>query len=180
MAKRRNNKLFRYLEFKILHIDDSPHKIALGFAIGLFIAWTPLVGLHILLAMLLSMLFRANKFAAFVSIWVSNIFTFFIIYYPNYLFGKFVFNLFVPDQSLTDEQVIEGLRKVLASANMLEIFYSADYWRHFWSLSKSIGYQLWIGSIIIGALVAVCGYLGCYKIITMYRAQKPHRRYRQY
>ena len=63
------------MNIKILHIDDSPHKISLGLAIGLFIAWTPLLGLHILLVIALTMLLRANKFAALVSVWVSVIFS---------------------------------------------------------------------------------------------------------
>jgi uncharacterized protein (DUF2062 family) len=48
MAKIKRNKLIRFLEYKILHIEDTPHKISLGVALGLFIAWSPLLGLHFL------------------------------------------------------------------------------------------------------------------------------------
>lgn len=180
MAKIRRNKLFRYFEYKVLHIEDSPRKIALGLAIGLFIAWTPLVGLHILLAIVFSTLFRANKFAAFVSIWVSNIFTFFIIYYPAYLLGAFLFHIFAPDRGLSHQQVIEALNKLLSPGNMITGFLTKEYWQRFWTLSKTIGPELWIGCTVMGSLVAICGYIVCIKIIKSHRAKNPHRRYRKY
>jgi len=180
VAKVKNNKLFRYLEYKVLHIDDSPHKIALGLALGLFIGWMPLVGLHILLAIVFSMLFRANKFAALVSIWVSNIFTFFIIYYPAYLLGRFIVHIFSPNSTTSRRQVTEALNKLLSPGNMITSFLTKDYWRHFWALSKTIGPELWIGCMIIGAVLAVCSYFGCIKLIKSHRAKNPHRRYRKY
>jgi len=180
VAKVKSNKLFRYLEYKVLHIDDTPHKIALGLALGLFIGWTPLIGLHILLAIIFSTLLRANKFAAFVSIWVSNIFTFFIIYYPAYLFGSFLFNIFAPSRVLSRQQVIEALNKLLSPGNMLTGFLTKEYWQHFWTLSKTIGPELWTGCTVIGAVVAVCAYFVCIKIVKSHRAKNPHRRYRKY
>ena len=47
----------------IVMLDDTPHSIALGTAIGLFIAWTPTVGIHMILVVALALLFRANKVA---------------------------------------------------------------------------------------------------------------------
>jgi uncharacterized protein (DUF2062 family) len=180
VAKVKSNKLFRYLEYKVLHIDDTPHKIALGLALGLFIGWTPLIGLHILLAIVFSTLLRANKFAAFVSIWISNVFTFFIIYYPAYLFGSFLFNIFAPGRALSHQQVTDALNKLLSPGNMLTEFLTKEYWQHFWTLSKTIGPELWIGCTVIGTVVAVCAYFACIKIIKSHRAKNPHRRYRKY
>ncbi len=180
MAKVRKNKLFRYFEYKVLHIEDSPHKIALGLAIGLLVGWTPLLGLHIFMALGLSLLFRANKFAAFVSIWISNIFTFFIIYYPSYVFGRFVLNIFAEDRTTSRQQVTDALNKLLSPGNMMTGFFTKEYWQHFWVLSKTIGPELWIGTSLIGGFVAVCGYLACIKIIKSHRAKNPHRRYRKY
>jgi hypothetical protein len=38
------NRLVRFVKLRILYANDSPHRIALGVAIGLFVAWTPLPG----------------------------------------------------------------------------------------------------------------------------------------
>jgi hypothetical protein len=180
VAKKKKNKFLRFLEYKILHIDDSPHKIALGLAIGLFIAWTPLLGLHLLIVIFLSMLLRANKFAGLVSVWVSNVFTFFIIYYPSYLIGKAVCTVFSYHSRLSGEEVSASFNQLFSPSNILTGFFTKQYWIQFWDLTKSIGLELWIGGFIIGGLVAVCSYVICYKLIMSHRAKNPHRRYRKY
>jgi uncharacterized protein (DUF2062 family) len=180
MAKRKKNKLFRYFEYKILHIDDTPHKISLGVAIGLFMAYSPLLGLHLLQIIILSILLRANKFAALVSTWVSNVFTYAIIYYPAYLIGKIICNFFPNYSALSDQQVSSLFNKLFAPSNMLTGFYTKEYWRQFWMLLKQIGPELWIGCLILGSIAAVASYFICYYLIKSHRAKNPHRRYRKY
>jgi len=180
MAKNKRHKLIRFFEYKVLHIEDSPHRIALGLAIGLFIAWTPLLGVHLLLVIALSILLRANKFAAFVSVWVSNIFTIPFVYYPNYLVGRAVYNIFTPDSAMSSQQVSAFFNKLFAPGNMLIGFYTKEYWRQFWILIKTIGPELWIGGFILGGLIAGVSYVICYNIIKSHRTKNPHRRYRKY
>lgn len=180
MAKKRKHKLIRYLEYKILHIDDSPHKISLGVALGIFVAFSPLLGLHILIVIALSMLLRANKFAALVSIWVSNVFTFFIIYYPSYIVGKIICNIFLHHLNLSKEQVSASFNRLFAPMNMLTGFYTKEYWQHFWTLIKNIGPELWVGCFILGGLASVGSYVICYKLIISHRLKNPHRRYKKY
>ncbi len=180
IKKRSKYQCYRFLEYRVLHIEDSPHKIALGIALGLFIAWTPLLGLHILLVIALSMLLRANKFAALVSVWASNVFTFAIIYYPSYLLGNFICDILPHHKGLSDQQVSSLFNKLFAPMNMLTGFYTKEYWSHFWTLLKDIGPELWIGCFVMGGLIAVISYLICYKVIMFHRAKNPHRRYRKY
>ena len=180
MARRRKNKLFRYLEYKILHIDDSPHKISLGVAIGLFIAYSPLLGLHLLQIIVFSILLRANKFAAFASTWVSNVFTYGIIYYPAYLLGRIICDFFPNYNALGDQQVSSLFNELFAPKNMLSGFYTKEYWSQFWMLLKQIGPELWIGCLILGSIAAVGSYFICYYLIKSHRAKNPHRRYKKY
>ena len=178
--KKRKNTLLRFLEFKILHIDDSPHKISLGLAVGLFIAWTPLLGLHILLVIALTMLLRANKFAALTSVWVSNIFTYAFVYYPAYLIGRAVCDIFPRHRIMGQEQVSVIFNKLFTPANILTGFYTKEYWKQFWVLTKTIGPELWIGGFVLGGLAAVGSYIVCYNVIKSHRTKNPHRRYERY
>jgi len=180
IRKRRKHKLLRYFEYKILHIDDSPHKIALGFAIGFFIAFTPIVGTRILLVIALSILLRANKFAGLISVCISNVFTYVPICYASYLVGRSVFNIFVPDRMMSKEQVIEYLNDIFAPPNIMTGFFTQDYWSQVWVLTKTIGPELWIGGFILGGLAAIGSYILCYNIIKKQRTKSPHRRYRKY
>jgi len=176
--KKGKYKILRYLEYKIMHIEDSPHKISLGLALGLFIAWTPLLGLHIFMALALSVLLRANKFAALVSIWVSNIFTFAVIYYPAYLVGRFFYGMFAKHENTNKEQISGLFNELFRPGSIITGLFTKHYWSRFWTLTKSIGPELWIGCFILGGLAAASGYIICYNAIKAHRKKNPHRRYR--
>jgi len=59
---------------KLFVINDTPHSIALGAAIGILLGFTPLFGLKTLLALLLAALFRVNKIAAVVTVSLHDLF----------------------------------------------------------------------------------------------------------
>ncbi len=56
----------------IFQIKESPHRIALAFAIGVFMGISPLLGLHYIGGVLLAMLFRLNKLVAIIGVSVNN------------------------------------------------------------------------------------------------------------
>ena len=60
----RSRPVLRFVKFRILHVDDSPQRIARGIAIGFFTAYLPVFGLHMLIALMLAWLLRANKVLA--------------------------------------------------------------------------------------------------------------------
>jgi uncharacterized protein (DUF2062 family) len=56
----------------IFQIKDTPHRIALAFAIGVFWGFSPLLGLHTIGAFITAWLFRLNKLATIVGVCVGN------------------------------------------------------------------------------------------------------------
>jgi len=56
----------------ILKVKESPHRIALAFALGVFVGISPFLGLHYIGALLLAWLFRLNKLVAVVGVSVNN------------------------------------------------------------------------------------------------------------
>ncbi len=82
------------------HIDDAvrlqktPHELAIGFAIGTFIALLPLPGLHVLVGLLIVILFKkVNKFTLFAAIAIFNPF---IVTAPILLASNELGKIFVP------------------------------------------------------------------------------------
>src|SRR4026209_2808995 len=57
---------------RLLAIDDPPERTALAFSIGVFIAFSPFLGLHTIMATLLAFLFRFNKIAIYTGTFVNN------------------------------------------------------------------------------------------------------------
>jgi len=55
----------------VLHLEDSPSRIALALAVGVFISCTPFYGLQTLLSLGIATLFRLNKAATITGTWLN-------------------------------------------------------------------------------------------------------------
>ena len=56
----------------LLHLNESPHRTALAFALGLFIAFSPTYGFHTLSAVFVIWAFRLNAVAVMTGAFVNN------------------------------------------------------------------------------------------------------------
>lgn len=81
---------FLYRAKCALRLRDSVHAIAMGVAIGAFVSFTPLMGLHILLACGLAWVLRGNVVASVLGTAVGNPFTFPAIWLASYRTGSWL------------------------------------------------------------------------------------------
>ena len=70
----------------LLHLEDTPHRTALAFGIGVFIAFFPILGIHTLIALGISFAFRLNRAAMLIGCYINNPWTL----APLYLAGTVV------------------------------------------------------------------------------------------
>ncbi len=56
----------------LLGVDDTPHRTALAFGLGLFIAFFPLLGIHTGLALALAFGLRLSRVAILAGAWCNN------------------------------------------------------------------------------------------------------------
>jgi len=56
----------------LLNLDDPPERTALAFAIGAFIGFSPLLGLHTILAAVVAVVCRLNKVAVLTGSFLNN------------------------------------------------------------------------------------------------------------
>ena len=164
MARTLYRRLSFFVVHRILRTDDSPSRIARGVAIGIFLAWLPLIGLQMLLVLAFSFILRANKVVGLPIVWISNIFTLGPIYYPSYLLGSAI----LKSQVVGPKSFENHFREIFSSSLPWSgrIKESADL------LFGELFYPTFIGSLIIGSLLA----LPCY-FLTI-RAIKRHRQHR--
>ncbi len=170
----------RFLKFRILHVDDSPHRIALGVALGLFVAYMPPLGFHILLIVLLTMFIRANKFVALSCVWASNPLTFIPVYYPNYLMGKVILGSFGGNGALGANQVEALFADSFTVGRIITGIGTAEFWQQLCSLLVQAGLEMLIGGLIIGGAIATAAYFATYKIVRWHRQNHPHRRFQKH
>ena len=84
------SRAIEYVTIRLKRIPDTPHKISLGMSCGIFASFTPLFGLHFLIAGLLSYLLRANVLASLIGTFVGNPITFPIITVFNLKLGEWI------------------------------------------------------------------------------------------
>ncbi len=126
----------------ILSLNSHPGHIATGFAVGVFISFTPFFGAHTPLAIAAAFLFRLNKLTCITGAWINTPFT------------------VVPALILSHKigQSLRGLAPIPVSFRSLE-----------WHDLKAYAASLLLGSSVLGFVAALTGYAVCYWLIVRFR-----------
>lgn len=77
----------QYVVYRLQRLPDTPYRIAAGVACGTAVSFTPFMGLHLLLALVLAFAMRANIVASALGTLVGNPWTFPFIWVFIYRFG---------------------------------------------------------------------------------------------
>lgn len=150
-------------QFKTLNGD--PHYVAMGMAIGVFIAITPTIPFHTVLAIGLAVIFKGSKPAAIVGVWVSNPVTVVFLYVACYKAGHLFFPN-APDALASIQTLIHHLESdVPFSEKMgsLNAFISTQV-KTFMIMN--------LGGLILGIPVGVVSYFITRSFFTRVRRQK--------
>ena len=132
----------------------GPHAIALGFAAGAFVSFTPFIGFHFILAGLLALALRGSILASAIGTVVGNPLTFPFIWLASYNLGAIILGraakteLFIELPSKSGGIVSDGL---LAQVHAL------------WLTLEPVFLPLTIGGIPIGLICATL----CYWFVRM-------------
>ena len=81
-------RLFVYLLMRLTRLSGTAHSIAVGFACGAAISFTPFVGFHIALAVVFALMLRGHVIGAVVGTVVGNPWTFPFIWLLTYKVGQ--------------------------------------------------------------------------------------------
>ncbi len=73
----------------LLNLDDPPERTALAFAIGTLIGFSPLLGLHTIIAAIVAVIWRLNKAALFTGVYISNPWTVAPVIAVSWAIGRF-------------------------------------------------------------------------------------------
>jgi len=123
---------------EVISIKDSPKKIAMSFAVGVFFGMSPLIGLHTVLGLAAAWIFRLNKFVTIIGVYITNPWTIVPIYtFSTWLGAKLL-----------------GIKKVMPNIDWNHISFSY--------LLKEMEHLLWpfvLGTTLVGVLSAVIGYV---------------------
>jgi uncharacterized protein len=130
----------RWLE-SLLHIDDTPHRTAAAYALGVFFGFSPFLGLHTVLGVALAFILNLNRVAVLVGVY-SNL--------PWIIVPYYVFTT-MAGAVITRTDLPPDVRERLEELFTLSIR-DGDFWQHLWALLWPLLWPYTLGSSL-GALV---------------------------
>ncbi|MCH9807683.1 MAG: DUF2062 domain-containing protein [Alphaproteobacteria bacterium] len=155
----------RYIALRLLRVRATPHQLALGFAIGVFAAVTPLVGLQMVLAGLLALMCRASFTAAMLGTFFGNPIVWAVIWPATYATGSYVIGGGggLDQASMTSQFAVlwESVRTL--SADMLGAAFAI-----LWPIVK----PMLVGSIPVGLAIAGAFYYVTKRAAMAYQARR--------
>jgi len=151
--------MFRATFRRLLALDDPPERTALAFSIGVFIAFSPFLGLHTIVATLIAFLFRFNKIAIYSGTFINNPFlTLVPIIIVSYAVGAFLLGrpLRIPPEGI----------ELLRHPRLL----TGDYYSQVFSRSRYLVEPFALGGMVLSVICSLVAYP-----LTL-RALRAHRR----
>ena len=139
--------MFRSTVRRLLAIDDPPERTALAFSIGVFIAFSPFLGLHTIAATALAFAFRFNKIAIYAGTFVNNPFlTLVPIILASYAVGALLLGrpLGLPPESL----------ELLRSPHLL----TEEWWSKLFYSAGNVLVPFAIGGMVLSVICSVIAY----------------------
>ncbi|MBI2876874.1 MAG: DUF2062 domain-containing protein [Candidatus Tectomicrobia bacterium] len=141
----------------LLSLEDTPHRIALGFALGVFVAFSPLMGLHIVSALAIAATLRINSLVVLTGTLVNNPWTIALIYGGSLYLGRWILQEGGPIMavSLQEDLLVQGL----------------------WDVAKSNLLPLLVGTSLLGFGTAILSYLILFLLVRSYSVRRALKRY---
>jgi hypothetical protein len=140
----------KYVVHRVRRLPGTPTSIALGFACGAFISFTPLFGFHYLLAIAAAWLLRGSVLAAFLGVHLGWLYPFVLVW--TYELGTRIIGAF-------------GTLRMPADVGAAYLLH------HPWSAFVPV----MIGSVPFGLAIAATSFAFAYWAVTAYRGLRRAR-----
>lgn len=162
--RRSFGRSIRYFTKRVLRVNATPYAIAMGVACGAFASFTPLLGLHFILAFGLAFLFRANLIAATLGTAVGNPLTFPLIWASTFRVGRVILGEPVHHRA---EPGLDGI----SGPNDYTVEAVSGFFERAWPVVK----PMLVGSVPLGVTFAVACYAVTYATVLGYQKARAAR-----
>lgn len=170
----------------LVRANGTPHQIAMGVAVGFFVGWLPIIGIQMAVALIFCSILRCNPVVPLGPIWLTNPVTIVPVYGANYWVGRALvggpplsavaekFKLLIPHDVTSD---FWSNPPLWAYSWVVEFFRNARYTvNQIAALGAEMMVPLWLGSVIVGTVLAVAGYFSTRRLVTTVRDRLTRRR----
>ena len=146
---------------ELLRFDDSPRRLAVALAVGVFVSCTPFWGLQTVLAIAAAAVFRLNRAATVLGTWLN------LPWFAPLVYGAAI---------KIGLLVAPGLREAdAASFDLLLRDPGALSWSTVWSWLRGSSLPLLVGSTIVGLVAGAATFAIALTVLSRRRGSGPPR-----
>lgn len=170
------SRAFRYIQHRLHRLPDPPHKIARGLFAGVFTSFSPIFGMHFVIAVLLAKVMRGNMAAALLGTFFGNPVTFPIIAPLSIKLGQWMLGRphGDPENSHLIAKFADAGREI--NTNIWALFTDAEaHWSSIDGFYHSIFLPYLIGGIIPGIISGLVVYYLSVPLIAVYQKRRRGR-----
>ncbi len=153
----------------LVRLRGSPHAIAGGLAVGMFITFTPTVGLQTLIALAIATAANLSRAAAVLPVWLTNPVTAPPVFAFTYWTGTFFWP--GPEAAV----VASAMRDFAEGIDRVELGALPDHLEVFGQLGLDVFVPLWIGGTLVGLAAAAVVYPVTYRMVLAVRRGRVQR-----
>jgi uncharacterized protein (DUF2062 family) len=146
---------------RLLHVEDTPERTALAYSIGIFLGFSPFLGLHTLVGLTIAFLFGLNRAAILLGVWTNSPWWIVPFYMVATRVGMWATGFWIDWATL----------KLIFQSGLEQGFMSSSFWSSVAS-QRSLFLSFGIGSLILCILFSLIAYPLSLRWIRFYRTHK--------
>lgn len=131
----------------LLHVNDSAKRTAAAFALGVFVGFSPFLGLHTIIGLLLAFLLNLNRVAVLVGVY-SNL---------PWIIGEYYAFTTMLGAAMTGTGLPQGFRERLGDLFSLSLRHR-EFWYQLAALLRPLLWPYVVGSLVGAAACAAVAY----------------------
>lgn len=134
----------------LLQAEGSPERLAIAFSLGVFLGFSPLLGLHTLIGLGLAIVFRLNKLVVLMGVYLNNPWVIVPFYGFSFLLGIQLTGM--PQGAASIDQLLERIAGIGVTTLL-----QADFWG--WTFSQwRLLIPVFVGSTVLCTGMALVAY----------------------
>ena len=131
----------------LLHVADTPERTAAAFAMGVFFGFSPFLGFHTVLAIIVAFLFDLNRVAALLGVY-SNL---------PWIIAPYYAIVTMIGAKIIGHAPPEGFKAQLSALFELSVFHG-EFWYQLITILKPLLWPYVVGTTISALLLAAAAY----------------------